>query len=122
MAELLRILAVDNEPSVTLSLRYAMAGNGRELTAVSSAAEALAKLDTGGDQFDVVVVDQKMPDMTGLELVRAIKDRGNPVRVIVLSAQLSPETWAAFQDLGVQAILTKPFDLTQMRQAIDPTA
>ena len=55
----LRILAVDNEPSITLSLRYVFAGPRYEVTCVEDGDAALAILDVHSDPYDVLIVDQK---------------------------------------------------------------
>ena len=69
MSAALRILAVDNEPSVTFSLRQIFNGPRYELNAVENGDAALARLDSGSEQYDIIIVDQEMPHMTGVELV-----------------------------------------------------
>src|ERR1700737_5650675 len=87
----LKILAVDNEPSVTLSLRYIFAGPRYELTGVEDGLDALARLDADSDRYDVIIVDQKMPNLSGVELVSAIRERGIPGKIIGVSAHISSE-------------------------------
>ncbi|MEY2438710.1 MAG: hypothetical protein QOI34_95, partial [Verrucomicrobiota bacterium] len=58
----LRILAVDNEPSVTLSLSYIFTGPRYQVTGVASGNDALARLDATSDGYDVIIIDQKMPN------------------------------------------------------------
>src|SRR5713101_4041792 len=71
----LRILAVDNEPSVTCSLRYIFTGPRYELSAVENGDAALARRDSGLERYDVIIVDEKMPHMTGVELVGELRKR-----------------------------------------------
>ena len=118
----LRILAVDNEPSVTLSLRFVFAEAPYELTCVDNGNTALARLDAGSDLYDVVIVDEKMPGLTGLELVSAIRQRGINAKIIVVSAHLSPEIRKAYKRLGVQVMFSKPFNVEQLRAAVDRLA
>ncbi|HSU86131.1 MAG TPA: response regulator [Chthoniobacterales bacterium] len=116
MEKTIKILAVDNEPSVTTSLCYVFGGPRYEMTTVASGLDALARLDTA-DTFDVIIVDQKMPNLTGVELVTAIRARGVTGKIIVLSAHLSPEVRAAYEEMDVHSMFTKPFDISELRAA-----
>jgi CheY-like chemotaxis protein len=118
----LRILAVDNEPSVTLSLRFVFAGPRYEVTCVESGVAALAKLDANSDPYDVMIVDQKMPHLTGAELVSSIRERGSSGKIIVVSAHLSSEIREAYERLDVHEIFSKPFDIAELRSAVDRLA
>ena len=123
MDSTLRILAVDNEPSVTLSLRYVFAGPNYELTCVDSGPAALKTLEAdSAGAYNVIIVDQKMPNLTGVELVSAIKDRGIESKIIVLSAHLSAEVREAYAGLNVHVLFAKPFDVAQLRFAVDRLA
>ena len=119
METALRILVVDDEPSVTLSLRYVFAGPHYQLTAAKSGNDALAKLDANSDRYDVIIVDQKMPELTGVELVSAIRKRGVTSKIMVLSAQLSSEVRAAYERMDVHVMFAKPFDIAELRSAVD---
>ena len=114
-----KILAVDNEPSITLSLRFVFAGSRYELTCVGSGGAALARLDANSNLYDVIIVDQKMPGLTGLELVKAIKARGISGKIIVISAYLTREIRESFEQLGVDAMFSKPFIVEELRAAVD---
>jgi len=118
----LKILAVDNESSVTLSLRYIFAGPRYELTGVESGIDALARLDADSDPYDVIIVDQKMPNLTGVELVSAIRDRGIASKIIVVSAHLSSEIREAYERMDVHVMFGKPFDIGALRSAVDRLA
>jgi CheY-like chemotaxis protein len=118
----LKILAVDNEPSVTLSLRFVFGDSRYELTCVDNGKAALARLDVSSDLYDVIIVDQKMPNLTGLELVSAIRERGIKGKIIVVSAQLTQEIREAYERMGVHVMFSKPFNVEQLRSAVDRLA
>lgn len=113
-----RILTVDDEASVTLSLKFVFPGPQYEVLCVSSGDAALASLEANANPYDVIIVDQKMPNLSGVELVEAIRQRGIPGQIIVLSAHLSPEMRAAYERLQVHAIFPKPFDLNELRATV----
>ena len=118
----LRILAVDNEPSVTLSLRFVFAGPRYEVTCVESGVAALARLDNDSNPYDVIIVDQKMPHLTGAELVSALRERGDNGKIIVVSAHLSSEIRETYERLDVHEMFSKPFDVGELRSAVDRLA
>jgi two-component system, response regulator, stage 0 sporulation protein F len=113
----IRVLTVDDEPSVTLSLRYVFADPRYKVVGVSSGQAALAKLDSS--PFDVIIVDEKMPDLSGVELVRMIKERRYPAKIMVVSAQLLPEVRQAYECFDVHVMFSKPFDVGMLRDAVD---
>ncbi len=114
-----KILAVDNEPSVTLSLQYVLPRPQYDLTCVDSGDAALKRLDGGFGEYDIIIVDQKMPNLTGVELIEAIRERGINSDVIVLSAHLSSEVRQAYERMNVRAMFGKPFNISEIRAAID---
>jgi CheY-like chemotaxis protein len=118
----LRILAVDNEPSVTLSLKFVFTAPRYELTCVDSGQAALAKLDANANPFDVIIVDQKMPNLSGAELVGAIRQRGITSKIIAVSAHLSSEVREAYARMDVHEMFSKPFDVAELRSAVDRLA
>jgi len=123
MAALIRILTVDDEPAVAFSLRHVFSGPRYEVLSVSDGHAALARLDDKSQHYDAIIVDQKMPRLTGVQLVDAIRQRHIPGKIIVLSAQLTSEIRAAYERLEVDAILQKPFDVDELRSAvIEPEA
>lgn len=92
---------------------------------VASAADghtALTEITEHPGEYDIIIVDQKMPRMTGLELVQGIRERGVPARIMVLSAHLTLEIRQAYEQMGVCVILQKPFDVAELRLAVNRLA
>ena len=119
MAPALKILAVDDNPSIRHSMRFIFAGPRYEVTGVQDAGDALAQLDASFNGFDVIIVDQKMPHLTGVELVQEIRRRSFAGKIMVLSAHLSPEICEAYQQMDVHVILDKPFNIQELRSTVD---
>ncbi len=113
---------MDNEPSVTLSMRYVFDGPRYEIATVDDGDAALARLDADPDPFDVIIVDQKMPHLTGIELVGEIRKRGIAGKILVLSAHLSSEIRDAYERMDVHVMFSKPFDIDMLRSAVDRLA
>jgi CheY-like chemotaxis protein len=115
-----RILVVDDEPFVCDAVRMMLAFDGHQVATASSGREALEVFDQG--KFDLVITDYAMPAMKGDELAQAIKARvpGQPVVMITAYAEMLN---ASKQPLrGVDFIISKPFLLDNLREAINKTA
>jgi DNA-binding response OmpR family regulator len=121
-AAALRILAVDNEPSVTFSLRYIFTGPRYDISAVENGDAALARLDSGSEQYDIIIVDHKMPHMSGVELVEEMRKRCITSKIMVVSAHISSDVRAAYKRMDVHVMFPKPFDIGQLRSAVDQLA
>ncbi|HST29239.1 MAG TPA: response regulator [Chthoniobacterales bacterium] len=121
MERVYRILAVDNEPSVTTAFRFVFDTPQYEIVCASSGEDALKRLDSA-TPFDVIIVDQRMPNLTGVELVGEIRKRGIEGKIIVVSANLSSDVFEAYQRMEVSRIFSKPFDIRQLRSAVDQLA
>jgi CheY-like chemotaxis protein len=115
----LKILTVDDERSITESMRFIFGASCYEVTGTENGAEALAKIDADPEKYDVIIIDQKMPKLTGVELVHEIRQRPYAGKIMVLSAHLSPDVRSAYEDLDVDVMIEKPFDINELRQMLD---
>jgi two-component system, OmpR family, KDP operon response regulator KdpE len=107
----MRILVVDDEPQITRVLRTALASNGHEVTVAQNGIEALdlfLKI-----QPELVITDLAMPDMDGIELTRALRERSD-VPVIVLSVRSQDAQKVAALDEGADDYITKPFSIQEL--------
>ena len=73
MEDRIRVLVVDDEEVVRLGYRRVLSADGFRVMAAGNGSEALDMM--GGDRFDVVLLDMRMPGMDGMEVLRAIKER-----------------------------------------------
>lgn len=102
-----RLLIVDDEPGIRRSLARLLAHHGYEVTAVGDGREAIAAVAAGGG-FDVILSDIRMPDIDGLELLRAIRAADLDVPVVFMTG--SPTLDSAIQGVehGAFRYLLKP--------------
>ena len=116
----LKILIVDDEMPVNYSIRSALSGPvGRTLAAASDGEDALAQIQANESTFDVVVIDHKMPGLDGLELVRRLREISFGGKIIILSANLKHDVRRSYEALSVDVMLSKPFDLRELREAVE---
>ncbi len=111
-----RILVVDDEPMVCDSLRRMLAADGHRVETAASGQAALALFQKS--RFDLIIVDYEVPGMNGDELAAAIKALAPHQPVLMITAY--PETLAASGNplVGVDLVLSKPFDLQELRRAV----
>ena len=119
MEKPLNILSVDDEFRVAHALAFALSHPARKLTLAFSADEALAKVTDHSEPFDVVIIDHKMPKVSGIELVQRLRAANFDGKIIVLSAHLTHENRRAYAELNVDTMLTKPFDVHELREVVD---
>lgn len=119
----LAILVVEDEAPVAKAVTALLARDGHRPTVAASAEAAVATLE-GGDAFDVVLSDFRMPGMGG-EGLHAWLRRERPAlldRLVFMSGDLLSPTTASFLESSGRTVLAKPFTLEALRQALDEVA
>ncbi|PYM25339.1 MAG: hypothetical protein DMD78_06770 [Candidatus Rokuibacteriota bacterium] len=108
-----KILVVDDEKSILLLLKEALTQWGYQVTTASSAAEGLELLKNG--LFDAIISDIRMPDMSGLDLLREIRKQDETIEVVMMTGY--PTIASAVQALkeGAYDYLSKPLILDELR-------
>src|SRR5450432_526423 len=119
MKDRLRILTVEDEPAVTELLALLLGGPAAKVTSASDGWMTLMKIGATAEPFDVIITDHHMQRMTGLELVRRLRVLEFPGKIIVLSAHLTRENIQAYEDLKVDMMLAKPFDVEELQLAMN---
>ncbi|MBN1918211.1 MAG: response regulator [Verrucomicrobia bacterium] len=104
----LKLLVIDDEEMMLSLFEAVMAEHGHVIATARSGREGVEIACTG--QFDVVVSDIKMPDMTGLEVLEAIRAQTDDVGVVLITGYASVETAVEALRLGADAYLLKPFE------------
>lgn len=108
------VLIVDDERLIARTLSSALTEAGFD-TRIASSAEAADKLlATAEAEFDLIIIDNRLPKGSGLGLLKKLRAGGAQAQVILMTAFDSPETKAEARRLGVQRYITKPFDLGTM--------
>lgn len=121
-AATLSILAVDDNPSIREAMPFIFGDPHYQIASAADGHIALTEITEHPNDYDVIIVDQKMPRMSGVELVEGIRQRGIPAKIMVLSAHITSEIRQAYEEMGVNIILEKPFDVAKLRSAVDRLA
>ena len=114
-----RLLVVDDEPDLRTLYELTLVREGYDVESAASVAEGWALLEgraVGG--YQLVITDMRLPDGTGLDLLRRMEEAGRPEKAIVITAYGSPENAVEALKAGAYDYLTKPVDLRQFRAAV----
>jgi len=111
-----RVLLVDDEEEFLDIMSERMRNRGMEVVTASSAKEALEKIEN--DLFDAIILDLMMPDMNGLETIKAIKEKKPELQVILLSGQATLEKGIEAMKLGALDVVEKPADMETLIEKI----
>ena len=114
----LHVLVVDDEASVRVALQRYLSGRGHEVETTASGREALARMRE--DAFDAVIIDMRMPDLSGEQLFGELKARDPSYadRVIFTTGQLVDDTVRNFLSSTGRPCVPKPFEFSAFDQVL----
>ena len=108
----MRILVVEDDPVLSDGLKVGLGLYGATLDIVASCADGQAAL--AADAFDALVLDLMLPDGSGLDLLAALRSRGDRTPVLLLTALDEVADRIRGLDAGADDYLGKPFDLEEL--------
>src|SRR3954452_19712301 len=110
---LMRILVTDDDRAVREALRRALTLGGYEVQTAEGGQQCLTQVATSAP--DAVVLDVGMPDVDGLEVCRRLRDTGNRVPILILTARDAVSDRIDGLDAGADDYLVKPFDVGELK-------
>ena len=117
MAEKRRILVVDDEDALRTVLSAELNSEGYDVGTAADGAEALSELQK--EKFDLVLLDIKMPNMNGFEVLKVIKEKHLGTKVIMLTGFADLKNAIESKKLGAEDFVSKPYDLVDLLTTID---
>lgn len=118
----LRILCVDDNPYFLNAVSHFLSDCGHQTTHATNAADALSLIREHETQFDAVLVEEGLCDVSGINLVGTLRAGGYRGRIVVKSSKLLQAQREAYEKLGVQALIERPVDLHELLRCIQPDA
>lgn len=103
----MKILVVEDDPTVGTYVQRGLEEHGHHADLVDDGLEGL-RLASGG-QYDLIVLDLRLPNMNGLEVLRMLRDRGKTTPILVLTAQDAVDFKVQALRAGADDYVTKPF-------------
>lgn len=112
----MRILLAEDERSLSKAVSALLEKNNYSVDAVYDGQEALDFLD--GGNYDALILDIMMPKLDGLAVLRRLRQQGNPIPVLMLTAKSEVEDKVTGLDMGANDYLTKPFSTAELMARI----
>jgi CheY-like chemotaxis protein len=113
------ILVVDDEFGTRASLGTVLGLAGHHVVFARDGDQALDLFENDRTRFDVIMTDHQMFRVSGLDLVRALRQKGFAGRIVVLTAYAGTTEKEEYRKLRVAGIMEKPFDVAELRQWIE---
>jgi DNA-binding NtrC family response regulator len=113
----LQVLVVDDESLIRWSLAEVLADSGHLVDEAGDGASAMSLL-ADGRQFDVVLLDYRLPDSNDLHLLETIRNLSPGSAVIMMTAFATPEMVEGALRLGAYRVVPKPFDVHDMARLV----
>lgn len=107
----LKVLVIDDEPPIRKLLRMGLATQGYQVIDAPNAKVALEQM---AQKPDFVILDLGLPDMQGLELLRALREKNEAVPIVVLSSRADESAKVQALDFGADDYITKPFGINEL--------
>jgi PAS domain S-box-containing protein len=112
------ILYIDDDEAQVFLVKRMMERWGYRVSAYIEQLEALQALLGGAQHFDLVVTDFNMAGLSGLDVARAIRDAQPDIPVILVSGYINEDLRAQADEIGVRELLPKPFEIEELRDAM----
>jgi CheY-like chemotaxis protein len=112
-----RILIIDDEPNIRETMKLALDAAGYTTGTAADGTTGLEVFGSGG-QWDLVLLDQRMPGMDGLEVLHRIRERDADAEVIMVTAFATVELAVEAMKTGALDFLRKPFTPEVLRQTV----
>lgn len=112
-----RILLIDDDINLCKVIGYQLQKSGFDVTSANSGKEALAYFHK--KEFDIVITDIQMPDISGIQVLKKIRRHNRQVIIIIITAHGSIDNALEACQLGADDYLTKPFSKEQLLFAIE---
>jgi two-component system alkaline phosphatase synthesis response regulator PhoP len=112
-----RILLVEDEPGLVLTVSDLLAGEGHTVDVATDGETALAKAAAGS--FELVILDVMLPRKTGFEVCRELRQRGVDTAILMLTAKTQVVDRVVGLKLGADDYLAKPFDPAELLARVE---
>ena len=116
-----RVLIVDDEPDLTLSLKMTLEENGLKVNSFTDPLSALENYKEEAGMYDLLILDMKMPQMNGFELYRQIRKIDDKVKVCFLTAgEMYYGVYTdIFNSLDAKYFIRKPIDNEELVKRVN---
>jgi DNA-binding NtrC family response regulator len=111
-----KILVVDDDKDMCGMISTILEEEGYRIDKAYNGKQAIEKISTKG--YDLTILDYKLPDMDGIDVLKEVHKARPSLKTIMISAYGSPSVRSMAKKLGVYRFLDKPFDLNRLVQVV----
>jgi CheY-like chemotaxis protein len=116
VAKKCKILVVDDEKNIRLTVQHSLMAANYEVETAANGLEGLEKFRN--DHYDLILMDLRMPQVNGIEMLREIREKDTHVAAVVITAYLTIDTLLEAFSLGVSDYIRKPFSPNDVRETV----
>ncbi len=113
----IKILVADDEKNIRLLLKNELSGNDTEVHEAGTGQAALDMLKE--DEYDILLLDLNMPGVSGIDVLKEIKNQQILAEVVVLTAHATVTTAVEAMKLGAYDFITKPFKIEELKAVME---
>ena len=112
-----KILVVDDDTQMQLALKTSLMRSGYDVTVAANGKQALKAIDA--ESFDVIISDQRMPEMDGLELLTTLQERESEIPFVMITAYGTITQAVEAMQAGAADFITKPFSVEDLTRVVE---
>lgn len=116
MLKTIKILIIDDEDIMRNCLCDVLTDDGYSVEGAREGQEGIRLFEN--NPSDIVILDVKMPGISGMEVLKMIKSKNSTAQVVMITGYATVQTAVECMKLGAYDYLTKPFDMNQIREVI----
>jgi len=113
----LNVLVIDNEDVICDACHLVLTEKGHSVDYCKTGRAGLRAVER--DSYDLLLLDMKLPDMDGMDILRSLKDQMPPLRVIVMTGYFTLSNAVEAMKLGAADYLCKPFTDEELTEAVE---
>ncbi len=113
-----KLLFVDDEQSIIIMYKRVLSKHGYDIITTTDSLKALEIFRKESDSFDLVITDQFMPNLTGLELTAKLKEIRSDIPVLLCTGYSEDINAEKAESLGIREMLLKPFTIHDLMSVI----
>jgi len=114
----LNVLVADDEKSTAKAVCYILGQSGHKVDVVHDGMEALEILKASPAQYQILITDHRMQNMSGLELVEELRQTKFCGKIVVFTGYITEELENSYRELGITHFFNKPLDLRRLPELV----
>lgn len=112
-----RILLVEDDTTIVIPFQFILESEGYHVDTVSTGRQAIENI--GKKEYQVVVLDMKLPDMQGIEVAREIRNKTDEINLIIMTGYPNLVDSIEALDIGISEILLKPINADEFLRTVE---